>query len=245
MARPCRESAGFAPASCARAPSDPCRAPASSSDHIHLIAAVQLFDLHVHAIGWARLDRFPDDIGLNRQLAAAAVHQDAEGNPFGAAEVRQLIERRPHRPPGIEHVVHDDRVLVGEIAGNVRFADHGFRPDRFQIVAVECDVERPAWNLGRGAFLLLDEFGDALGELDAAALNADEHEIVGAVRQLHDRHGHTLQRPRHRAGVEERGAFFHFWGPRHLEAETYTYAYTGVKGGLPLSTLCTFAIAIA
>src|SRR2546426_921133 len=151
MARPCRESAGFAPASCARAPSDPCRAPASSSDHIHLIAAVQLFDLHVHAIAWARLDRFPDDIGLNRQLAAAAVHQDAEGNPFGAAEVRQL----------------------------------------------------------------------------------------------HERHGHTLQRPRHRAGVEERGAFFHFWGPRHLEAETYTYAYTGVKGGLPLSTLCTFAIAIA
>jgi len=51
------------------------------------------------------------------------------------------------------------------------------------------------------------------------------------VRQLGDFHGYTLQRPRHRAGVKERGALFHFWGPRHLEAQSYYGGVGRQRGG--------------
>ena len=100
----------------------------------------------------------------------------------------------------------------------MRFADDRLGADGAEIVAVERDVERAARDVG--AFLFVDEFGEAIGQLDTAALNADEHEVVSAVRQLEDFHCHTLQRPRHRAGVEENRAVFRFW-PRHLGAETY------------------------
>ena len=86
------------------------------------------------------------------------------------------------------------------------------------------------------AFVLFDQRGDAFGELDAAPLDADQQEIVGTVRQLEDLDGHTLQRPRHRAGVKDLGSDLGAQG---------TQEYTGVRGGLPPSTACTLATAIA
>ncbi len=105
-------------------------------------------------------------------------------------------------------------MLVREIAREVRFPNHGVRADGAEVVAIERDVERAARDVG--ALPVLDEGGDPLGQLDAAALDADEDQVVGTVGELEDFHGHTLQRPRHRAGVEEDRSFFCFW-PRHSE----------------------------
>src|SRR5213076_388070 len=124
-----------------------------------------------HAIAGTRLHRFSCDVGLDRQLASPAVHEHAQRDAFRPAEVGQLVERRAHGPARVEHVVHDHNVSVAEIAGNVRLTNHRFGTDGFEIVAIEGDVERAAPDPGGAALFLLDEFGDALGELDAAALN--------------------------------------------------------------------------
>jgi hypothetical protein len=100
----------------------------------------------------------------------------------------------------------------------MRFADDGLRADGLEVVAIQRDVERAARDVD--PLLVSDELGDSVGQLDAAALNADEQEIGRTVPELEDLHCHTLQRPRHRAGVKENRAFFRFW-PRHLGAETY------------------------
>jgi hypothetical protein len=47
------------------------------------------------------------------------------------------------------------------------------------------------------------------------------------VGQLEDLDSHTLQRPRHRAGVKDLGPGLRAQG---------IYEYTGVRAGLPLST---------
>src|SRR5213078_2988420 len=178
-------------------------------------------------------------------LPAATVDQYTERDAFGAPEIGQLVERGAHGAARIQHVVHDHRVLVRKVTRDVRLPDHGLGPDGLEIVAVQGDVERAARDLGGGPCFLFDVFGDAFSQLHAAALDANQHQVVRAVRQLDDFHGHTLQRPRHRAGVKESRACFCFWGPGHLEAETYTCSYTGVKGGLPFRTACTFATAMA
>jgi hypothetical protein len=45
---------------------------------IHLIVAVQLFDQHLDPFARARFDFLTDHVGLNRELAAAAVDEDAQ-----------------------------------------------------------------------------------------------------------------------------------------------------------------------
>jgi len=60
--------------------------------------------------------------------------------------------------------------------------------------------------------LLLDQLGDPLGQLDAASLDADQHEVVGPVGELEHCDRHMLKRPRHSAGVQDGGPF----GPAHL-----------------------------
>ena len=54
-----------------------------------------------------------------------------------------------------------------------------------------------------GAFGLIDETLEAVGELDATALNADQDEIVGTAAAFDDLGGHADERPAERPVVEE------------------------------------------
>ena len=111
---------------------------------------------------------------------------------------------------GVEHVVDDHDVLAVDVDGNSRLPDDRPRADGLEVVAVERDVERALRHLG---FLALgDGRYDLRRELDAAALNADDDEIVGAVVQLDDLVGHAPERSIERARVEDCGLF---WGRSH------------------------------
>ena len=103
-------------------------------------------------------------------------------------------------------------MLAAQVTGNPRLADDGFGADGFEVVAIQGDVEGTTRE--DYALVLLDELRNPLGQLDAAPLDADEHQVVGAVGQLEHFHGHTLKRPRQGAGVQEDRAF----RPAHLEA---------------------------
>src|SRR5438128_7337007 len=190
-----------------RARSSPCPA-----YQIHLILPIQLLDHHIHPIPRPRLDHLADDVRLDRQFPAAAVHQHAQRDALGPAEVGELVERRAHGAARVEDVVHDDGVLAREVARESGLPDHGLRSHGLEIIAIEGDVEGAAGH--EHALLLLDQLGDPLGQLDAAPLDADEHEIVGPVSQLDHGDRHTLKRPRQSAGVQDAGPF----GPAHLEA---------------------------
>ena len=61
-----------------------------------------------------------------------------------------------------------------------------------------------------------DQLADALGELHAPALDPDQHQVIGPVRQIHDRCRHMLKRPRQGAGVEDGAAVW----PRHLGVQS-------------------------
>src|ERR1041385_5068842 len=185
----------------------PCPATRWSSDELDLVGAVELCDLHIHALTGTRLHGLTDDVRLDWQFPAAALHEHAERNPLRPPEVRELVESGADRATGVQHVVDDHDVRVGEVARNMGFADDRRRTDGLEIIAIERDVERAAADPRGAAFFVLDELGDALGELDAAALNADEHQVVRS-GQLDDLDRHTLQRPRHGAGVEKSRAAF-------------------------------------
>ena len=156
----------------------------------------------VDAVASRRLDGFADHVGLDRQLTPAAVYQHREPDAGRAAEVGQLIQRRANGPPGVEHVVHDHHAFPRQLAGNVRFTDQGLGAHGGEVVTIQGDVEGAAGNLGAGA--RGDELGDPVSELDAAPLNADQHQVPGAVfaGQLRDGGSHMFERPRDGAGVE-------------------------------------------
>ena len=122
-----------------------------------------------------------DVVGLDRQLAVAAVHQHDELNRLGPAEIDQRVERRARRAAGVEHVVHQQDLRVVDREGNLGAAHHRLRADRVphQIVAVERDVERAGRHLVAGD--LLDARGPGAWRCGTPRrAHADEREVVDA-----------------------------------------------------------------
>src|SRR5215217_1200240 len=106
-----------------------------SSHQLNHVPSIQLAHQHIHAIPRRGAHRGPYDICLDRELAAAAVDQHTEQNPFGPAEVRTLIQRRSHGPAGVEHVVHDHHGASVQI-GQAGLAHHWAGANGLQIVAI-------------------------------------------------------------------------------------------------------------
>jgi hypothetical protein len=86
------------------------------------------------------------------------------------------------------------------------------RTDGLQIVAIERDVERARGDVDLFALAMVDTI--LRRELNAAALNADDDEILGAVVELDDLIGHAPERSIERAG-ERRAPWRLFWGRGH------------------------------
>jgi hypothetical protein len=172
-----------------------------ASPPANLVAPVELGDEHVHAAAGRDLDAAPDHVGVDRQLAPAAVDEHRERDPRRPAEVRELVEGGAHRAAGVEHVVDDHHARAVDAAGERRAAHDRARADRLEVVAVERDVERAERHLD--ALGRVHRAGEPLRDLDAAALDPDEHEPVGAGVELDDLVGHALDRAGHRARVEQ------------------------------------------
>ena len=139
-------------------------------------------------------------VGTDRQLAVAAV--DEHGQPHGAraAEVGQGVEGGPDGAAGVQHVVDEHDDLVVDAARRDRGVHR--RPGGLvaQVVAVHRDVEAPDGYLG--ALDLTDQVGEAVGQLDAAAGDAEQDEVVGTLVVLEDLVRDATQRPGHVARGE-------------------------------------------
>ena len=142
---------------------------------------------------------------LDGEFAVAAVDEDEELDGFGAAVVEEGVEGGADGAAGVEDVVHEDDVAAGDVEADVTFFDDGADVAGREVVAVEADVE----DAGVDGVVLdgADDFGDALGEGNAAALDADEAEVGGAVIAFDDLMGEADEGAVDLGGGEETALF--------------------------------------
>src|SRR2546428_5268338 len=106
----------------------------------HFVLAIQLrhadFD-HFIGIGG---NRFPDDIGVDGQLAMPAIDQHRQHDRARTPEIDQRVERRANRAAGIENIVDQHHDFVVDRLGELCRLHRPFPPDPPQIVAIAGDV---------------------------------------------------------------------------------------------------------
>ena len=151
---------------------------------LHAVLAVDLLELDVDDLLARRRHVLAHVVGADRELAVAAVDEDREADRLGPPEVDQRVHRRPDRAARVQDVVDEDDRAAVEVERDLGALDDRLLGDERQVVAVEGDVERADGELG--ALVLEDRRRDAMGERDAAALDADQDEALGAGLLLHD-----------------------------------------------------------
>src|SRR5690606_19530680 len=110
--------------------------------------------------------------------------EGAEVDTRWAAEVGELVEGGADGAAGVDDVVHDDYGSAIDAAGGQPcLADDRPWSDGHEVIAVECDIEGP--DRDRGTFGALDLGGEALGEVDAAAVDTEESEAVGTAVEFY------------------------------------------------------------
>ena len=135
------------------------------------------------------------------QLAVAAVDQHGEAYGAGPAEVGERVERGADRAAGEEHVVDEDDDLAVDPAGRQRGLVRAPGRLRAQVVAVHRHVEladRDGRALDGG-----DLLGDAPRQRHAAGVQAEQHQVGGALVALEQLVRDAGQRPGDVTGVED------------------------------------------
>src|SRR5215471_8896511 len=112
------------------------------------------------------------------------IDEHEELNAARTPVVEQSVERCARCASRIEHIVDQDDVLVLDVELHLLGAYFGPMPDSGKVVPIERDVERAD---GDGSlFNPTQDLSQALSQRHAAALDADQTEIVGAVVLLDD-----------------------------------------------------------
>jgi hypothetical protein len=148
------------------------------------------------------VDRLAHEIGVDRQLAPAAVDQHRELHRLRAPVVEQRVERGADGAPGVEHVVAQHQGAPLDRLGEAALLDHRLRRDGGQVVAVERDVEDA--DRRRLALHRRDVLGELLGDRHTAGADADQHEVRDPAVALEDLAGHPAHHARHLLAVEQR-----------------------------------------
>ena len=113
-----------------------------------------------------------DDVGLDRELAMAAIDEHRQADPRRAAQVADRVQGGADRPAREQDVVHQHDLGTVDGEGELGAAKHGPAPASPQVVAVERDVDGPHHDLVVGEqrqFL-----GQPLGERYPASPHADQ-----------------------------------------------------------------------
>src|SRR5919201_7130752 len=109
---------------------------------------VHLDELHLDALVAGGREVLANVVRPDGELAVAAVDEDGELDPVGAAVVEERLDRRADRPAGVEDVVDEDNRLAFQVEVERGRADDGLRVARRaaaadgDVVAVERDVDR-------------------------------------------------------------------------------------------------------
>src|SRR5512135_81030 len=134
----------------------------------------------------------------------AAVDQDRELDGPRAAEVVQRVERGADRAPRVQHVVNQDNGLTVHAAGREVGAAQGTGRMQPQVIAVHCHVEGAARHVE--PLELTDTGSEAACQRHPAGGDAEQDDLVAAVRPFQDLVSDPGQRPPDLFGVEYREA---------------------------------------
>jgi hypothetical protein len=104
-------------------------------------------------------------VRLDRQLTAAAVHENGKLDPARAAVVQYGIDRGADGTAGVEHVVDQDDAAVLQVARHGARPDARIRQSSGGVVAVHRDVDAPDGNV---APLYLAQATDELSRYEFA-----------------------------------------------------------------------------
>src|SRR5882757_2512800 len=145
----------------------------------HLVDAVDLLQPHVHPLLAGGGQVLADVIGAEGKLAVAAVAEDGELDPLGAAVVEEGLDRGADRAAGEEDVIDQDDRALGKVEVDVGVVDDRLRGGGAgaDIVAVEGDVDVADRQVG--ACQLTEESVEATGQDRAAGVDADHGEPRG------------------------------------------------------------------
>ena len=171
--------------------------------NLHLVAAVDFHQVHLHALRQRRRQVLADVVGFDRQLAMAAIDEDHQLDGARAAELDQRIERGANRPSGVEHIVDEQNAFLVDRKRNLGSPNHWLGTDRMthEIVAIQRDVERAGGNLALAD--LADALRQPLGERDAARADADERQFFDAAIAFEDFVGDAGERTTHSLGIHD------------------------------------------
>src|SRR5262245_27855978 len=147
------------------------------------LAVVDLLEAHPHVLGDLGREVLPDEVGPDRELAMAPVHEHGQLHGPGTTELRDRLEGGARGPAREQDVVDEDHDPVGDVDGDLGRAQ-GLDPPEADVVAVEGDVDRPDGDVD--ALEPLDRLGEAVGDGDAPRVQPDEHHVARSVVPLDD-----------------------------------------------------------
>ena len=119
----------------------------------------------------------------------AAIDQDCELDFFGAADVAESVECGAGGAAAVEDIIDEDDDFVGDVGGNGGFVDFDSGL-LVKVVAVHGDIHNAAGNLFVPDFA--DAIGQAAGEVDTAALDADDDDFLVGFVAFGDFGGHAF-----------------------------------------------------
>jgi len=150
------------------------------SDQCYLFDAVDFIQLDGNLFRLGSRNVLPDIIRLDRQFPVASVDQDRDCDPLRSPQIHYRIHAGPDRTGGEQDIIHQHDMISGNRKRDVCFVQHrvGVRV-AVHIIAVKRDVQFAYRDID--AFKIFDPFGDALGQIDAARLDANQNQVLGAI----------------------------------------------------------------
>jgi len=152
--------------------------PLHTLDEDYLFIVIDLAELHFDDLTGGGADLASDELGLDGEFAVATVDEYEELHGAWATVVEEGVESGADGAASVENIVHQDDVAAFDIEAQGSGDDDGLGVAGGKVVAIEGDVEDTG--IDRSLLDLFDQYGETLGDRNAAALNADEAEVVTA-----------------------------------------------------------------
>src|SRR5439155_13939340 len=131
----------------------------------HFVHTVDLLEAHRYLLVPAGRHVLPDVVRPDWQLAVPTVHQAQQLNGPRSAQVDQRVQGRAYGAPGEQDIVHQDHCLVGDVDGDLRWAQRSGRT-LVDVIAIQRDIQLAEGH--HGALELQDGLLNAASQRDSA-----------------------------------------------------------------------------
>ena len=148
---------------------------AAGGDLDHFFDRIDGMKPHANVIAEIGRDAQTHDVGLDRDLAMAAIDQHRQADARRPPQVADRIEGGADGPAREQDVVHQHHLGPVDVERDLGAPQHGPALDVLEIVAIERDVDRPDFDILARAALAALEPAAGRGERRCS----DAHQVQG------------------------------------------------------------------